>query len=240
MTQSYRKISIGGPLTPAMKWIMINIALVWIVQLLLAHLERYTPFHRIFALHLTWVLEGKVWQVVTYMFLHDVQSPFHIILNLVILYMFGGQMELRWGSKNFVFYFLLCGLSGALAVLLWSAVFPLRMATIGASGAILGILAAYCLTWPERSIYLLGVLPLKGKHLLLITVGIDFLFFIVPADNRISFQAHMGGLICGVLLTTGYWHPRKIKQRLRIWLLKRKHSKKKKNPNDIIRGPWLH
>ena len=248
--RNFRQVSFGGPLTPAMKWIMINTAMVWLAQLAMVYFGPYARFFDWFALNTDYVLEGRVWQLFTYMFLHDVKSPFHILLNLIILYMFGGQMELRWGSRNFVFFYFLCGLAGAVAVIFWDlAVRPTIGAalggdpnphpTVGASAAILGILASYCVTWPERAIYLLGVVPLKGKHLLWITIGIDFLFFLVPTSD-VSFQAHMGGLAMGVLLTTGYWHPRKLKQRYRRWRTARRVRGKGSNDDKTIRGPWLH
>ena len=234
-----RRVSFGGPLTPAMKWIMINTFIVWLAQLLLIYVGPYRRFFTLFALYTEGVLSGKVWQLFTYMFLHDTNSPIHLLFNLIILYMFGGQMEKKWGSKYFVLFYFLCGIAGGVLVVLWGLFFA-GHPTLGASGAILGVLAAYCMTWPERSIYLFGVLPLKGKHLLLITIGMDFLYFLVP-NSGISFQAHMGGLGMGVLLTTGYWHPRKIKERYRIWSFKRKiRSRRSDEKDNVTRGPWLH
>jgi membrane associated rhomboid family serine protease len=151
-----------------------------------------------------------VWQVVTYMFLHaPLPAIGHLLFNMLALWMFGTDLERTWGTRFFVKYYFVTGLGAAATVLLW-AISPLPGATqiyydvtIGASGAIYGILLAYALYFPNREIYLYFLFPIKVKYFVMIVGAIAFLSSLGSGGSGIAHTAHLGGLVAGYLYLKG-------------------------------------
>ena len=171
------------------------------------------------------VWKGHVWQLVTYMFLHG--SFMHILLNMFVLWMFGGQLERQWGQREFLKYYFLTGIGAGLCTVVAhpGSVIP----TIGASGAVYGILLAYGLTFPNSIIYLYFLLPIKAKYFVLIFGVIEFITTISPSGDMVAHLAHLGGMIFGLvylkrtnMVNFGvrklkmYLHRRKMKQAVKI------------------------
>ena len=134
---------------PGVKWLMIaNVAMFLLYFFLaVAHLEDLLyPLGLIpYA-----VLHGAVWQLVTYQFLHDPYGFTHILFNMLTLWMFGQTLERDWGTKRFLQYYFLCGIGAGICVVLANLAFgTLGTRTIGASGAIYGLLMAFGLLYPK-------------------------------------------------------------------------------------------
>ncbi len=138
---------------------------------------------------------GKLflWQLLTYMFLHG--GFFHLLINSFVLYMFGKPLEQAWGSKKFLRYYLICGIGAGIFITLTSI--GNSMPTIGASGAVYGLLAAYGLTFPETYVYLYFLFPIKAKYFVVILGVIAFLSGVTDRGSLISHFGHFGGLIVG-------------------------------------------
>ncbi len=201
-----------GMMTPAVKNLIFASVTVFLFQILLApqldsflvwFLPEYyqqliyghlTAFDAIFGLvpRLT-IHHFFIWQVVTYMFLHG--GLFHIFFNMFALWMFGIELERTWGTREFYKYFFLTGVAAGVANVLWNwgSVVP----TIGASGAVYGILMAYALFFPDRYVYLYFLFPIKVKYLVLIFGGIEFLS--MYNQDGVAHIAHLGGMIAGFL-----------------------------------------
>jgi len=124
-------------------------------------LER--KFVMIFGLVPWLVLHGWVWQPVTYLFLHG--DPFHILFNMLALWMFGTTLEQDWGSRRFLQYYFLTGVGAGVLTFLVSI--RSQTPTIGASGAIYGLLLAYAVLHPNRVRHVYGIFPVKAKWLVL-------------------------------------------------------------------------
>lgn len=143
--------------------------------------------------------EFMVWQFLTHMFLHG--GVWHLAINMFMLWMFGRELESIWGEKGFLRYYLVCGIGGGVATYLFTMNSP--VITIGASGAIFGILVAYAVIYPDRMITLLlfFFLPLtiKAKHLVMIFAGIELLQCISGAADGIGHFAHLGGGVVGYI-----------------------------------------
>ena len=144
-----------------------------------------------------------IWQPVTYMFLHG--SLFHILFNMLALWMFGTELERLWGTKFFVKYYFITGI-GAAATTLVGALLPFEFAsqmyysiTIGASGAVYGLLLAYALYYPNRPIYMYLLFPIPAKYFVMIIGGIAFLSSINDTQSGVAHVTHLGGLIIGYL-----------------------------------------
>lgn len=144
--------------------------------------------------------ELRIWQPLTYMFLHG--GLLHLLFNLLILWMMGGEVERFWGKREFLKYYLLCGL-GAAAL---AFVFAYDRIVIGASGAVFGVMVAFGLMFPERTIYVWFVLPIPAKYLVLILFVIELL--VIGGRDGVAHFAHVGGAITGFLYMRFGWRER--------------------------------
>ncbi len=156
----------------------------------------------------------RLWQPITYMFLHG--GLMHIFFNMFALWMFGRILEHVWGPKRFLIYYMVCGLGAALTqeVVQWITYLvatdydTLRILyfapTIGASGAIYGILLAFARLFPNERLFIFPIpMPIKAKWFITIFIVIELLQGIGVNDNVAHF-AHLGGMIFGYLLIS-YW-----------------------------------
>ncbi len=180
---------------------------------------------------------GKIWQPVTYMFLHSFSDIFHILFNMFVLWMFGSIFEARYGSKKFLRYYLICGLGGGVAVLLCHLLFPntafFNVPVLGASAAVLGLVVAFGVNHPNAHVYLFFVIPIKGRYIPLAVVVGDILINFMGA--RIASHAHLGGMLTGWLLLTGYWHPQSWRRLRDQWQFKRRHREMRRRFKDLNR-----
>jgi membrane associated rhomboid family serine protease len=185
-----------GPITPAVKWLIIaNIAMFVLTMLVPAIL-------RFLGLIPERVIESQwIWQPFTYMFLH--RDFFHILFNMLILWMFGVELERMWGTRFFLKYYAITGV-GAAATAVTASLLPFGFSTlmysavtIGASGAIYGLLLAFALYFPNRPILMFLLFPVPAKYFVMILGGIAFLSSIGGAGGGIAHTAHLGGLVFG-------------------------------------------
>jgi membrane associated rhomboid family serine protease len=133
------------------------------------------------------------WQLVTYLFMHA--DFWHLFLNMFALWMFGMELENIWGSKKFMGYYLMCGVGAGLANLLIAPLFTTIGPTIGASGAVYGVLVAFGMLFPNRPIYLYFLFPVKAKYFVAVYMAIEV--FSVGSNNGIAHFAHLGGGLIG-------------------------------------------
>ena len=150
------------------------------------------------------------WQPVTYLFLHEPPPAFgHILFNMLMLWMFGTELERMWGTRFFTKYYFVCGVGAAVTTLLWS-ISPLPYGdnmygnvTIGASGAIYGVLLAYAMYFPNRLIYIYMIVPIPVKYFVMIMGAMAFLSSVGAGGSQVAHVAHLGGLVFGYLYLKG-------------------------------------
>jgi membrane associated rhomboid family serine protease len=136
------------------------------------------------------------WQLVTYLFMHA--DFWHIFLNMFALWMFGMELENIWGSKRFMTYYFMCGVGAGLANLLIAPLFTtMNLPTVGASGAIYGILVAFGMLFPDRPIYIYFLFPIKAKYFVAIYMLIQLLS--VGSNSGVAHVAHLGGGLVGFI-----------------------------------------
>src|SRR5688500_7341504 len=152
--------------------------------------------------------EGQLWRLVTYMFLHSRESFGHILFNMLALWMFGVELERMWGTRLFLKYYFVCGIGAAATTVVLSFV-PLSVfdhlytaLTVGASGAIYGVLLAYGLYFPNRPIYIYFVFPVPAKYFVMIMGGISLLSSL-GGGGGVAHTAHLGGLVVGYFYLKG-------------------------------------
>lgn len=174
-------------------------------------------------------VHGRVWTLFTYMFLHGGFS--HILFNMLALWMFGSMLERVWGSREFLKYYLLTGLGGGLCYALFNMNSPVP--TVGASGAIYGLLLAYAVLFPENVIYIWFVIPVKAKYFAIIFGVIEFLASFNP-ESGVAHLAHLGGMVMGyAYLKWGRLRYNAPGQRMREWKRKLEESARERDEQNV-------
>jgi len=149
------------------------------------------------------VTEGRVWQLATYLFLHA--DVFHILFNMLSVWMFGVDLERRWGTQAFIKYYAVTGVGAGVCTVL-ASLLPFgpgsySIPTIGASGAVYGLLMAWGIVFPHRTILFLGIFPLTARVFVLIMGAIVFAQALGQGGGTaVAHVAHLGGLV------VGYWY----------------------------------
>lgn len=162
------------------------------------------------------------WQPVTYMFLHGGFS--HLFFNMFALWMFGRGLEQEMGTKRFLVYYFVCGVGAALAQLgialidinnmssQYELVQCLCTPTVGASGAVFGLLLAFGMLHPNATIMLMiPPIPMKAKWFVVIYGLIELMLIVFQAQDGIAHFAHLGGMFFGWLLLL--WWKRRDRNR---------------------------
>ena len=139
--------------------------------------------------------ELMIWQPFTYMFFHG--GIWHVLINMFVLWMFGNELERLWGKKFFLNYYFTTGVGAGLVTM----IFGLNSMTpiVGASGAVYGVLLAYGVIYPNRQVYLYGLIPIKS---IWFVIGVGVIAFLSSFNemSQISHLTHLSGMIIGYLL----------------------------------------
>lgn len=220
----YNNRSFWSSIMPVTKHLLIINVIVWLATIVFGRagiidLERYLGLH-------FWLgSDFNPAQLFTYMFMHDSSGFAHIFFNMFSLWMFGSLIEKVMGSKRYLFYYISCGLGAALVQeLVWQLSwqdmynsisvqypgFPADqfynlLVTVGASGAVFGILLAFGMIFPNMSMYIIPFpFPIKAKWVVLGYGAIELFFGISHTMNGVAHYAHLGGMIAGILMIL-YW-----------------------------------
>ena len=195
-------------ITPAVKYLVIACAAVFLVQTLAAILigrdaTLWINYH--FGLVPLGPFPAlRIWQPVTYIFLHG--GLFHLLLNMLFLWMFGRELETVWGRNRFLNYFFLCGI-GAGVITILVKVFPMLwghrpsdIPTIGASGAIYGILIANAILFPDRRIWVFPLpIMIPMRPFVAAMAAIEFFGTLGSGGDGVAHLCHLGGMLVGWL-----------------------------------------
>ncbi|MEJ7586070.1 MAG: rhomboid family intramembrane serine protease [Ferruginibacter sp.] len=204
--------------------IIINV-LVFLAQMVIGGNQLNTPATDLFALHHYKSTYFQPYQLVTYMFMHS--GFFHLLFNMLALWMFGSMIERAWGPKRFLIFYFICGLGSAVFQLgsyaydFWPIDHSilssddvekyqsiLRQAyTVGASGAIMGVLAAFGYLFPNMELLIIPIpVPIKAKWAITGMIALDVFGGVVKVEgDNIAHFAHIGGAVIGFLLVL-YWN----------------------------------
>lgn len=191
------EISVGG-VTPAVKSLLVVTIAAYVAQWMLQHAG--APITRLFGLSFEGLQHLRLWQFVTYMFLHG--NWLHLLLNMLVLFMMGPETERAMGRRQFLIMYFVSGVLGAVGWLIISAGSDPRTPCVGASGAIFGIIGAFAALFPHRRITLLlfFVFPvtMKAWVLALVLAGMEAGFLLSNAlGGHVANAAHLGGGLAG-------------------------------------------
>jgi len=184
----------------------------------------------ILGLHFFLASDFRIWQFFTYMFMHGGFT--HILMNMFMLWMFGMVVENVWGPKKFLFYYIVCGVGAGLcqelaqyatylveglanfdSVRVGTTVLPMdvylnMMNTVGASGAIYGVLLAFGMLFPEERMFIIPIpIPIKAKWIVMGSIVVELFSAIGTSNDGVAHLAHLGGMLFGFILIR-YWKKR--------------------------------
>ena len=200
-------------LPPITKALLLANGLIFVLELLLGS-DTFSPF-------MLWPLSAGgfdafapgqnflPWQLLTYGFIHDPDSIFHLLFNMLALTMFGAPLEYTWGNRRFLTFYLVCVVGAGLCQLFvasWMAsqggqAYP----TVGASGGVFGLLLAYGMLFPnQRMMLLIPPIPMKARTLVIVYGAIELLLGFSGWQPGVAHFAHLGGMLFGWLLIR-YW-----------------------------------
>ena len=174
--------------------------------------------------------EFMIWQPLTYMFFHG--GVWHVLINMFVLWMFGSELERLWGKHHFLKFYFLTGIGAGVITMLFS--FNSITPIVGASGAVYGILLAYGLIYPNRKIYLYGIIPIKSIWFV-ISVGILAFISSINNSSNVSHLTHLSGMVVGYFVLKNPFRFREIlfsiRKRFIEYNFKKEELKKSKRKN---------
>ena len=179
--------------------------------------------------------QQMIWQPFTYLFFHG--GVWHVLMNMFVLWMFGSELERLWGKNHFLKYYFVTGVGSGIVTMLFGL--NSTVAIVGASGAVYGVLLAYGLTYPNRTIYLYGIIPIKSIWFV-IGIGIIAFFSSFDDGSQISHLTHLSGMAIGyfmlkrsIRLKDLWFRIRKKTVEFQIQQEERKISKRQRIERDL-------
>ncbi len=238
----YTTSSFSGYFPPGVKWLLISNTAVFLLCYLAGPAVQ-NHVRVILALSADAAVRTfMIWQVVTYMFVHF--GTWHLLFNMLALWMFGLPIEQTWGTRRFLKFYLLCGVVAGLCVLAVNMlVGDWATSTLGASGAVFGLLVAFGVLYPDTIILMFFLFPMKAKYAVMIFVGVELLTTFGP-NTGISTIAHLGGAAFAYVYLKGrvpvvklpdargayrQWRLQRAKRKFQVYM--RKHGGG---------GPWVN
>jgi membrane associated rhomboid family serine protease len=243
--RNYR-FSFNFYITPAVQWLVVANAAVFMLEVLLRVFSTgggaYTWFVMHFGLVPSGVIPGlRVWQPFTYLFLHDAGTIWHILTNMFVLWMFGRELEIVWGRDRFLRYYFLTGVGAGLINIIVKAIptlwghAPYDIPTIGASGAIFGVLLACAILFPDRQVIMFPIpIKMSMRTFVIVMIVLEFVGTLGVGGDNISHFCHFGGMLVGYIYlrrgsflysvrnTVSDWQYRRNRKRFEVYINKHK------------------
>lgn len=245
-----RGSSYTGYFPEGVKWLLIVNTAVFVLWSIGSDGLQSSVLHYL-ALHPAGVLKsGAFWQLGTYLFLHG--GIWHLIFNMLTLWMFGTPLERDWGTRRFLKYYFICGIgAGLFDVTLNALIGNWNTSTIGASGAIYGLLLGFGVCYPDVTVLMGFLFPIKAKYMVMIYAAVE-LWMSTGVNTGVSNIAHLGGMAVGFVYLKSGWMGRRSKNlklpdwrgAYRQWKLQRAKKKfqvyMKKHSGPGGGGPWTN
>jgi membrane associated rhomboid family serine protease len=209
---------IGMP--TAVKWLLLVNVVFFLAQQVFPQLTALLGLVPWKVLH-----EAALYQFVTYLFLHG--GFFHLFFNMLMLWMFGRELEEVWGRKSFLKYYFLTGIGAGITSFLVGP--DSHSVTIGASGAIMALLVAFALQNPDREVYLWFLFPIKIKYLVMFLIAFDLVAAVGSRPDGVARFAHLGGALIGFLYLKADWRLAEWGRRVRNYRYERRVKKVRQN-----------
>ena len=230
---------IGGYFPRGVKWLLIvNVAIfLFLFFLGLIDGRAAQTLVAVLGLQTTGLIRGMIWQPFTYLFLHG--GIGHIVFNMLTLWMFGADLERDWGTRRFLNYYFVCGVGAGFCDMALNLLLGRESLTIGSSGAIYGLLLAYGLLYPNRTVFFSLLFPIPAKYFVMIIGAIAFLSSFGPGSGVSNF-AHLGGMLFGygylrfrrqginassILASYQQWNRRRLQKKFKVYMRKQEKDR---------------
>jgi membrane associated rhomboid family serine protease len=239
-----RRSIIYGYFPTGVKWLLIVNTAVFVISYLIPAVQAMLAPMALVPDLVVFRFPWYVWQLFTYMFLHG--SIGHLLFNMLALWMFGLPLEQTWGTRQFLKYYFLCGIAAGVCDTLVTVLLGHHTSTIGASGGIYGLLVAFGVLFPDTTVLMSFLFPIKAKYLVMIYAAIALLSALGSGNSGVSNVAHLGGMLFGFIylkvpVRGGFLHLPDFGGRYRQWKLQRAKRKfqvyMRKHDG---RGPWVN
>jgi membrane associated rhomboid family serine protease len=207
----------GGPGwmsdTPTCRWIVVVTVVTYILQIVITEPNRGLRDSLIdhwFALDPDAVLSGQVWRLLTYAFLHDRYSLWHLLMNMLVLWWFGSTLERMYGSREFLWFYLTAAVIAGLGFLGLGLVLGSHAPALGASGAVMAVFMLYATHFPRERIWIFGLIPIEIRWLVAFYIAADLhpVLLQLGGDDvgtGVAHTAHLSGLLFGWLYRVNRW-----------------------------------
>ena len=172
-----------------------------------------------------------LWQPLTYQFLHHSADIWHLVMNMLMLWFFGADLAQRWGTQRFLKFYLICGYGAGIIASVVNLLVGVSAVTIGASGAIFGVLMAFGMIYPNRTVWLFLMFPVPARILVMIFAFIQLWSAGAFRSGGVAYFAHLGGMAVAWVYLTGRWNPRALIAEIR-WKMRRRRFKSVQDRHD--------
>lgn len=240
---------------PGVKWLLISNIVLFVLYFFAEQSGKGSFFQNFGLVPAAVVGYLKIWQLVTYMFLHSPHGFGHILFNMLMLWMFGKDLENAWGTRQFLKFYFICGVGAGLCVVAGNLLFGNPyIPTIGASGAIYGLLLAFGMTYPRVTVYFSFLFPIQARFFVMIMGAIAFLSSF-GANTGVSNVAHLGGMLFGFIYLRAQRSAARpgrarssssgdffgnLRQKYKQWQVERARRKFQVYMRKHDRGPWAN
>lgn len=239
----YASSNISGYFPAGVKWLLIVNTCVFLVCYLVQDLQPHVRVLLALSAESA-VRTFMIWQVFTYMFVHF--GTWHLLFNMLALWMFGLPIEQSWGTRRFLKFYFQCGVVAGVCVLIANMLIgDWRTATLGASGAVFGLLVAFGILFPDAIMLMFFLFPMRAKYAVMIYVAVEIVVTFGP-NTGVSTIAHLGGAAFSYLYLKGripvwkrrlpdmggayrQWKLQRAKRKFQVYM--RKHDRG---------GPWVN
>lgn len=229
MNRSPAQFSIP-PVSQAVKAILILSCALFLVDLTLANFAGFS-LAPILGFVPARILDGWLWQPITYAFLHS--GLFHILFNLLIVWSVGSELEKLWGTATFVGFFFVCAVGGAIGY----GIFSLAgigggpsNPVVGSSGVVYGLLLAYGILFGDRLMYFFMIFPMPAKYFVMILGAVEMISAVFYGKDGVAHLAHLGGMLSGFLymIAMAAWRQRAKNELSEEWAARERQKRIKK------------
>ncbi|MBI1913590.1 MAG: rhomboid family intramembrane serine protease [Planctomycetes bacterium] len=207
------------------KWLIVINAVVFVLQLITLNRDPLGTSEgevtRMLWLDPDLVLHGQVWRLLTHAFLHDYNSWAHILVNMVVLWWFGSEVEEIYGSKEFLALYLVAAVVAGVVQMLSVLPMPGHHVGLGASGAISAVAVIFACHYPYRQVLLFFIIPMPMWLMVALFVGQDLLTFLLKIPTNIGVGAHLGGALFGFLYYKLHWRVLNLWPDFKSWRKRR-------------------
>lgn len=226
MFNSYSNPFFNFTVTPAVKWIIILNIGIFLLTLVLGGVNWFSIFGLV---PVKVVHHYSFWQLATYLFFHG--GIWHLLINMLMLFFFGCSLERKWGIKKFLRFYFITGVGAGICTILTSI--NSTIPVVGASGAIFGLLVAYAVLFPETTVFMFFMFPMKIKYAVYIFGIINLFGALGNKGGNIAYIAHLGGGVLGYIYVNRENIIPNIKGKI-ISLIKRRKEKNRKRGDENL------